>query len=198
MQQTWGRHVSGKKKKKERNVFGDHRNWKSSDFKPRRCILIIVWALLKWSLYSSTSIKACNGISAAFKQKTQSKVSLGWKCAGGDGTSQAGRQAGRAPSGWCSSALTGRWLMRRWCSAGHVHHAHWPVNWLSSAKHLAHQTVHSWPDLVQNTHPSYLLRIEAPSRVVLQSFLRTLGTFRWIPQPLNSLLIRLDDNTTKH
>lgn len=28
-------------------------------------------------------------------------------------------------------------------SAGHVQHAHLPVNWLSSTNHLAHQTSHS-------------------------------------------------------
>lgn len=146
-------------KKSKSNAFGDRQNQKSSDFKPR--LLISVWALLKWSLYSSTSIEARNGISAALKKKNPEA-----KRASDENVQEEMErlgQAGRALSGWWSSALTGRWLMRRWCAAGHVHCAHSPVNWLS----LAHQTTCSWPNLVQNTHPNYLLRVEAPSGVVL-------------------------------
>lgn len=47
-----------------------------------------------------------------------------------------------------------------WDAAGHVHHAHQPVNWLSSANHLAHQTTRSWPELEQNTYPHFLRRRE--------------------------------------
>lgn len=122
--------------------------------KPTRCVLISVWALSKWSLYSSTSIEARHGISVVFKQKTQNKVSLRWKRAGGDGTSQGGR-----PSVERLMIISADWqvtdapLMHCWSRP----RAHWPVNWLSSAKHLAHQTTRTWPDLVQNTHSNYLL-----------------------------------------
>lgn len=94
--------------------FGNRQNQKRSDFKPRRCILISVWALLKWSLYSSTSIEAHNGISAAFKQTKKNPEAKRAYVENVQEEMERLGQAGRALSGWWSSALTGRWLMRRW------------------------------------------------------------------------------------
>lgn len=106
-----------------------------------------------------------------------------------DSNREAGKMS-QDTEGWCSTMLSGRWLMHHRDTAGHVHHAHLPVNWLSSANHLPHQTTRSWPDLVQNTYPSVLQRREIGEVSATPWNLRPLClTYPWFCRNLSFLFI---------